>query len=45
MHGDSVFTFIAARIIELARDGDHDGVDQWRVIADRVSRLRRGTMQ
>ena len=45
LHGDDAFTFIAERIIALARDGDEDGVNRWREIADRVSRLQRGTLQ
>ncbi|TPG13171.1 DUF6961 family protein [Sphingomonas oligophenolica] len=45
LHGDFVFTFIAERIIDLAREGDQDGVDRWREIADRVGRLQRGTLQ
>ncbi len=44
MHGDGVFTYIAARINELARNGGQQGVDRWREIADRVGRLKRGTI-
>ncbi len=45
LHGDRVFTFIAERTIEVARDGDEAGVLRWREFADRVSRLQRGRLQ
>ena len=45
LHGDGVFTYIAERINELARDVDQEGVDRWREIAVRVGRLKRGTIQ
>ena len=44
-HGDGVFTFVAGRIVALARAGDEDGVRRWREISDRVARLQRGTLQ
>ncbi len=45
LHGDGVFTFIAERIIALARYGDQAGVDRWREIADRVTQLLRSSPQ
>ena len=44
-HGDGVFTFIAKRIIALARQGDEAGVTRWREIERHVTRMIRGTVQ
>lgn len=40
-HGPDVDRFIAERTTALARAGDEAGVRAWRMIADRVDRLRR----
>ncbi len=44
LHGNGVFPFIAERIIALARDGDEAGVNRWRDIADRVTKLQKGRL-
>lgn len=44
-HGADVYTFIAERIIVLAREGDEAGVTRWREIERHVTQLIRGTTQ
>jgi hypothetical protein len=40
LHGDRAVEHIGDRMADLARKGDHAGVQRWLEIADRLNQLR-----